>query len=156
MLTSKSAQELDDLKEACAQAVPAGMTARKDQAIEVGVFNGEYVTPVPKGYFKHIERIRGESKKMKVIENAREAVANGSAGKEEIQMATNGVEVNDDGKVVPASAGSANGALSINGNGVLHMANGKRKLEEEEEEAPPRHRMDIGLHNQADFEFVET
>lgn len=148
-------QELHDLKEACAQAVPAGTTARENQEFEVGVFNGEYVTPVPKGYFEHIEKVRGETRKMKVMESAREAVANGSAGKEEIQIATNGVEVNDDGEVVPALASSTNGALAINGSRLPHTVNGKRKLEEDEQEALPRHRMDIGLHNQADFEDAE-
>ena len=149
-------QELDDLKEACARAVPAGTTARKNQEFEVGVFNGEYVTPVPEGYFKHIEKTRGETRKMKVMENAREAVANGLAGKEEFQIATNGVEVKDDGSIVPAPANGINGALAINGDGMLHTRSGQRKLAEDEEEAPPRHRMDIGLHNQADFEYVET
>ncbi len=148
-------QELDDLKEACAQAVPAGTTARKNQEFEVGVFNGEYVTPVPEGYFQHIEKVRGETRKMKVMKSAREAVANGSAGREEIQIATNGVEVNDDGKVVPAQASTANGVSAINGDGVLRTRDGKINLEEDEEEAPPRHRMDIGLHNQADFEYVD-
>ncbi|CAD6593909.1 MAG: hypothetical protein ASARMPRED_008178 [Alectoria sarmentosa] len=74
------------------------------------------------------------------MENAREAVANGSAGKEEIQIATNGVEVNDDGKVVPAAAITTNGALTINGNGVLHTPYGKRKPEEDEEEVPNGYR----------------
>ena len=35
---------------------------------------------MPEGYFVHLEKIRGESKKMKVITIAQEAVANGSAG----------------------------------------------------------------------------
>ena len=149
-------QELDDLKEACAQAVVAGTTARKNQEFEVGVFNGEYVTPVPEGYFKHIENVRGKTKKMKIMENAREAVANGLAGREEIQIATNGVEVDDDGKVIPAPASTTNGGLAIDGDGVLHTRNGNGKVEEDEEEALPKHRMDIGLHNQADFDYVET
>ena len=149
-------QELDDLKEACAQAVVAGTTARKNQEFEVGVFNGEYVTPVPEGYFKHIENVRGKTKKMKIMENAREAVANGLAGREEIQIATNGVEVNDDGKVIPAPASTTNGAFAIDGDGMLNTRNGNGKLKEDEEETLPKHRMDIGLHNQADFDYVET
>lgn len=145
-------QELDDLKEACVQAVCKGSIGRKDQEFEVGVFNGEYVTPVPKGYFEHLERIRGETKKMKMMESAREAVANGSAGTEEIQMATNGVEVNGDGEVVPASSPLTNGSPFING---AHMGNRKRRFSGDEEETSPKNRMDIGLHNQADFEYTE-
>lgn len=145
-------QELDDLKEACVKAVCKGSTGRKDQEFEVGVFNGEYVTPVPNGYFEHLEKIRGETKKMKVMENAREAVANGSAGEKEFQMATNGVEVNDHGEVVPASSPPANdGSPTING---THMVN-KRKFSSHDGEPSPRNRMDIGLHNQADFEYTE-
>ena len=148
-------QELEDLKEACVQAVISGSVPRKNQEFEVGVFNGEYVTPVPHGYFEHLERIRGEAKKMKVIESAREAVANGSAGQEEIQMATNGVEVDRNGKVVPASAHPAESVLSVNGNGIAHPVASKRKQSNHEEEPSPKHRMDIGLHNQADFEYME-
>ena len=142
-------QELEDLKVACIQAVCKGVTARKHQEFEVGVFNGKYVTPVPEGYFAHLERIRGETKKMKVMESAREAVANGSAGSEEIQMATNGVEVNDDGKVVPASPPTFHGSSGINGG---HSVNGQRNFSAQ---ASPKNRMDIGLHNQADFEYTE-
>ena len=137
-------QELDDLKQACVQALAKGEVGREGQEFEVGVFNGQYVTPVPMGYFEHLERIRGETKKMKVMESAREAVANGSAGTEEIQMATNGVEVNDDGQVVAAMPPSASGTPRVNG---THRANGDRVV--------PRNRMDIGIHNQADFEYKE-
>ena len=86
---------------------------------------------------------------MKVMESAREAVANGSAGSEEIQMATNGVEVNDDGKVVPASPPTNHTLPGINGN---HSVNGQRNFSIQ---ASPRNRMEIGLHNQADFEYTE-
>ena len=143
---------LDDLKEACVQAVCKGTTGREGQEFEVGVFNGEYVTPVPEGYFEHLERVRGETKKMKVMESAREAVANGSAGTKEIQMATNGVEVNGNGEVVPASSPPPFGSPTINGSCTV---NGKRPFSNYEQESSPRNRMDIGLHNQADFEYTE-
>ena len=150
-------QELEDLKKACVQAVCTDSTARKDQEFEVGVFNGEYVTPVPPNYFEHLEKIRGETRKMKVMESAREAVANGSADQEEIQMATNGVEVNGDGKVVPAPAHNTNGSPLVNGGGVRNHVDRKRKhAGDEDESSPPKHRMDIGLHNQADFEDNEV
>jgi len=143
-------QELEDLIDACAEAVPSGKVAPNNRDFEVGVFNGKYVTPVPDGYFAHLERIRGETKKMKVMENAREAVANGSAGTEEIQMATHGVEVNVDGKVVPAAKHDHGHLPKVKGREEL-----KRKLEENDHDPSPRHRMDIGLHNQHDFDFVE-
>lgn len=149
-------QELDDLKDACIEAVCPGLIARENQEFEVGVFNGEYVTPVPNGYFAHLEKVRGKKRKLKVMENAREAVANGSAGKAEIQVATNGVLVNGDGKV-PAPAQSSDGAPSTNGQGALQQTNKERASEADEEEEPsPKYRMDIGLHNQADFEYHEN
>lgn len=140
-------QELDDLIEACASAVVPYATARPNQRFEVGVFNGKYVTPVPGGYFSHLEQIRGETKKMKVMEHAREAVANGCAGEDEIKMAISGVKVDVHAEVVPATANDGWPA-----NRQRDQVNGKRKYEEEQEEKIPEHRMDIGLHNQADFD----
>ena len=140
-------QELDDLVEACANAVVPYAIARPNQQFEVGVFNGKYVTPVPGGYFSHLEQIRGEAKKMKVMEHAREAVANGCAGEDEIKMATNGVEVDVHGKVIPARVRDD----ELNRYAIARV-NEKRKHEEEKVEKTPEHRMDIGLHNQADFD----
>ena len=99
-------QALDNLIDACrsAAASPQKDDRSEQQQFEVGVFNGEYVTPIPEGYFAHLERIRGESKKMKVIESAREAVAKGSADPQDVQIATNGAEVTNDGMVVPSSS----------------------------------------------------
>ncbi|KAK4695014.1 amidophosphoribosyltransferase, partial [Lecanoromycetidae sp. Uapishka_2] len=148
-------QELEDLKKACIDAVVAPCKARENPTFEVGVFNGEYVTPVPPGYFQHLEQIRGETKKMKVMESAREAVANGSAGAEEIQMATNGVEVTQDGQIVPASGQTDVSMPVVNGNGVMHTKDRKRKFSGHEDRSP-RNRMDIGLHNQADFDYTES
>lgn len=138
-------QTLDDLKAACAELSP-----RPDQEFEVGVFCGSYVTPVQAGYFEHLERVRGETKKLKVMERAREAVANGSAGDEEIQIATNGVEVDEKGQVVPATRRDSVLERASNGHGP-GQANGKRKQDGDEESPPPRARMDISLHNFNDF-----
>ena len=63
-------QKLDDLEEACASAVFPGSEVQKDRKFEVGVFNGKYVTPVDEDYFRHLEKVRGESKRMKVVESA--------------------------------------------------------------------------------------
>ncbi|KAI0847625.1 amidophosphoribosyltransferase [Daldinia vernicosa] len=52
-------QDLDDLKAACAElAQPGGPTE-----FEVGVFCGKYVTPVPEGYFEHLNQLRGTKRK---------------------------------------------------------------------------------------------
>ena len=138
-------QTLDDLKAACAELSP-----RPNQEFEVGVFCGSYVTPVEAGYFEHLEKIRGETKKLKIMERAREAVANGSAGEEEIQIATNGVEVDEKGQVVPATRRDS--GLEAKGNGQGQgQANGKRQREDDEDSTPPRDRMDISIHNFNDF-----
>lgn len=52
-------QDLDDLKAACAElSPPDGPTE-----FEVGVFCGKYVTPVPEGYFEHLNEMRGTKRK---------------------------------------------------------------------------------------------
>ena len=145
-------QELDALIEACRQALPPDHISRDNQQFEVGVFNGKYVTPVPEGYFAHLEHIRGESKKMKVIENAREAVANGMADAEELQIATNGAEVTQDGKVVPSGPHHQDNMPIANGFHNSTEPNSKRKRTPEDDERAPRHCQDIAIHNQHDFE----
>ena len=136
-------QTLDDLKAACAELSP-----RPNQEFEVGVFCGTYVTPVEPGYLEHLDRLRGETKKLKVMERAREAVANGLAGEEEIKMATNGVEVNEKGDIVAAegteAAATEDGARAV-------KTNGKRPREGDDGSTPPRERMDISLHNFNDY-----
>ncbi|MCJ1310310.1 amidophosphoribosyltransferase [Agyrium rufum] len=153
-------QSLDDLKAACAELSPRG----PDQQFEVGVFCGKYVTPVEADYFEHLERIRGETKKLKVMESARVAVANGVAGEREIQMVANGAEVQRDGSIVPAKRGEA----ELNGDGhekglngdLKSMANGssnggsvikRARTSSLNHSSPPREQMDISLHNFADF-----
>jgi len=63
-------QTLSDLEAACAELSPRGI----DCHFESGVFSGCYVTGVPKGYFEHLERIRGRTKKPKVLEAARRTI----------------------------------------------------------------------------------
>jgi amidophosphoribosyltransferase len=81
-------QNLDDLVEACASLSPRDPQTQK---FEVGVFCGKYVTPVDDSYFEHLERIRGESKKMKMMESARDAVLHGTADQKQMRMAAKGV-----------------------------------------------------------------
>ncbi|WPG98096.1 glutamine phosphoribosylpyrophosphate amidotransferase [Acrodontium crateriforme] len=90
-------QSLEDLEASCAQTSPRGAESQK---FEVGVFNGNYITPVPKEYFAHLERVRGETRKVKMMEKAREAIIHGVAGQNELRIATNGVEVSPSGEIV--------------------------------------------------------
>ncbi|KAL9635396.1 MAG: hypothetical protein Q9164_003487 [Protoblastenia rupestris] len=133
-------QDLKDLIDACRQAAPSSNVARETQEFEVGVFDGSYVAPVLAEYFADLEKIRGESKKMKAVENAREAVANGSAGTEVIRMATYDAKVNGEGSVVPSGAYHDDAVPMI----------GKRKRLPDEDELLPRNRQDMAIHNQHD------
>lgn len=141
-------QKLEDLEDACASAFFPGSEIQKDRKFEVGVFNGKYITPVDEDYFRHLEIVRGQSKRMKVVESALQAVANGSAGTMEIQIATNGATVEDGGEVVPTSL-HRSAEAGDNANDDSHRADGKRKrgVVEEEDTPPPKDRMDISLHN---------
>ncbi|ROW14725.1 hypothetical protein VPNG_03700 [Cytospora leucostoma] len=49
-------QDLNDLKACCAELSP-----RKAQDFEVGVFCGKYITPVPEGYFQHMDELRSQT-----------------------------------------------------------------------------------------------
>jgi amidophosphoribosyltransferase len=126
-------QSLDDLAAACAELSPRDPQTQK---FEVGVFCGKYVTKVPDDYFAHLERIRGESKKSKVLEGAREAVLQGVAGEKELHLVVNGAAVGPTGEVVPKANGSPL-------NGDSH-GNERRKRERDEPNAPAvRDRQDI-------------
>lgn len=144
-------QDLGDLESACAEAVSSGMTVRANQKFEVGVFSGVYVTPVDAGYFAHLEKVRGETRKMKMMEHAREAVANGSADQAEFDIATNGIKVQDNGDIAPSSSHEPGGSSAVTGNHGKPEAAGKREKEDGEETASPRDRMDISLHNFGDY-----
>ncbi|TKA73546.1 hypothetical protein B0A55_06435 [Friedmanniomyces simplex] len=89
-------QSLEDLKKACGRAGPRG----EAQEFEVGVFCGKYVTPVPKVYFDHLERVRGETRKHKVEDKAREAVVRGEADEQQLRIAAKGAAVAENGEVV--------------------------------------------------------
>ncbi|KAK6069664.1 amidophosphoribosyltransferase [Seiridium cupressi] len=53
------ADDLDDLKAACAECSPE----HGPKEFEVGVFCGRYVTPIPEGYFQHLLDLRGKKQK---------------------------------------------------------------------------------------------
>ncbi|KAI4718561.1 Amidophosphoribosyltransferase [Aureobasidium sp. EXF-10727] len=135
-------QSLKDLEESCAEASP-----RPNQKFEVGVFCGTYVTPVSDDYFEHLERMRGDAKKLKVMESAREAVRQGTAGEEEVRMAASGVKVDRQGNVVPANEGNKAQATAVS----------KITADGEDEEKRPKgglmHRgsQDVSLHNLNDY-----
>ncbi|KAL1956616.1 hypothetical protein VTO42DRAFT_6963 [Malbranchea cinnamomea] len=130
-------QTLEDLKSACAEiAEENGLAYPKE--FEVGVFCGKYITPVAEGYFEHLEKVRGEGRKLKVMESARKAVLSGVASSHDLQMAANGVDIDKNGKMVPASAPQSDRVTS-------HR--------QDLEETPPqvKDRMDISLHNIGDY-----
>ena len=77
-------QDLTDLQAACASAGPSPAT----RTLEVGLFSGDYITPVDAGYLEHLEHIRNRSKHAEVQERARAAVINGSAEVEDYKIAT--------------------------------------------------------------------
>lgn len=143
-------QDLGDLQEACAETLPAGSQRREDRKFEVGVFSGKYVTPVDPGYFEHLERIRGERRKPKMMDGARAAVANGSSGKKEIGAATNGVHVSEQGQIIPASQSPEISHATV-GHDAHGKGNGKRRRDSTDDTPLPRDRMDISLHNFGDY-----
>ncbi|KAI9739203.1 MAG: amidophosphoribosyltransferase [Cirrosporium novae-zelandiae] len=148
-------QTLNDLKASCIEAAYPSRSTKESNgteleipnSFEVGVFTGKYVTPVDAGYFEHLERIRGEGQKRKVMEKARVAVAHGIATDEEKKMAMNGVKVNDDGKVVPQSdVNSTVGTPNHN----RQYVNGY--FYENHQTEPRIHdQMDISIHNFGDY-----
>lgn len=172
-------QTLPDLEAAC-----LALTPKQDgpTRFEVGVFCGKYVTPVDDDYFKHLEALRGEKKKAKVIAGARMAVAQGVAGDQELRIARNGVDVDDKGNVIPVDTPSKevksfgqgvlvenerkveNGAAGVNGDDggdksvaklrqLQHEENERRKkMKEEDAHSRIATSQDISLHNINDFE----
>lgn len=149
-------QNLEDLTSACAALSPRDPAT---QTFEVGVFCGKYVTPVTEGYFEHLEQVRGETRKLKVMEKARQAVMQGIADEKEVRMAAKGVEVDRHGEVIPADeaegwlngTGAANGTVlpaTVASSGKPEQ---KRKHSDEHARVPGR-TQDVSLHNMNDYQ----
>ncbi|KAK4569510.1 amidophosphoribosyltransferase [Recurvomyces mirabilis] len=143
-------QSLDDLKSACAQESPRDPTT---QDFEVGVFCGKYVTPVSENYFTHLEQMRGEARKLKIMDKAREAVARGDADDVQFRMATNGVQVDETGDVIARDSGSDGEARIPKRQKVERMhdeqANGHSEKEKDAEKSArkPTPAQDVSLYN---------
>ena len=73
-------QTLPDLEAACAKLSP-----RPNQRFEVGVFCGNYITPVQEDYFEHLEAVRKGRKELKAQEQMKRAFLNGGASADEVK-----------------------------------------------------------------------
>jgi amidophosphoribosyltransferase len=142
-------QDLPDLEQACLTLAPPN----GPQRFEVGVFCGKYVTPVSEGYIEHLERIRGDRKKAKVVANARMAVNQGNADMKTIKLAKNGATVDTSGQIIAAVTPSAevSDPLEVKANGT---AIGEDRFEQAEHFTQHRvdSNQDISLHNINDFQ----
>jgi len=135
-------QSLEDLREACRMAAEESGAVNAPSDFEVGVFCGTYITPVDQSYFDHLERIRGQTRRLKVEAEARRAVASSTASPQQLKMAANGATVSGDGKVVPAEQAD----MSVE----IPVLNGMTKKADEESPSVNT-RMDISIHNMGDF-----
>lgn len=134
-------QSLDDLKKACIVAATDSGAVDPPNDFEVGVFCGSYVTPVDANYFKHLEQIRGQTRKLKVEAEAKRAVAMGGANMQQLKLATNGGIVNGNGQIVPLEASTPSLSVKPTDNVV----------DAENESPSVQSRMDISIHNMGDF-----
>lgn len=151
-------QSLADLKAACLDAANEtgtsqgnGRTYERPGNFEVGVFCGTYVTPVDSDYFEHLEQIRGQSRKLKVQEEARRAVASGVAEEEQVSMAANGVDVDENGRVVPAKVNGEREGRELSELRTNGFEQEDSPRNGEESPSVRANRMDISLHNFGDF-----
>jgi amidophosphoribosyltransferase len=81
-------QTLPDLIASCSSLNP------QIKKFEVGVFNGEYVTPVQSDYFQRLEDIRGQNSLKKRQEAAISAVAAGVASDGDVEQVLKQAQVN--------------------------------------------------------------
>ncbi|KAI0999908.1 Amidophosphoribosyltransferase [Podosphaera aphanis] len=122
-------QSLEDLLAACAELSPRG----PDQKFEVGVFCGNYVTPVNSEYFEYLERLRGKPRNIKGQPHIKSSDKVGLGDKENLVL---------EKESPPAMPSTA----------IDHTNNGISKLKRHRESSPPplvRDRHDISLYNLA-------
>lgn len=136
-------QTLDDLIGACAEITKENGLSEPVH-FEVGVFCGNYITPIDDGYFDHLEKIRGEGRKIKAVDRAKEAVTHGFANEEDYQIAANGVKLDQHGKIIPANYPGESEVPQVGFNRC------DKTLTHEEEPPKVKDRMDISIHNIAD------
>lgn len=89
-------QTLPDLVKSCSSL------SSTIKNFEVGVFSGEYVTPVDPNYFKRLEGIRGENSRLKRKAAAMKAVAAGIASKGDVDVLNGATYLNGDSDKVRA------------------------------------------------------
>ncbi|KAK2747136.1 amidophosphoribosyltransferase [Myotisia sp. PD_48] len=128
-------QTLDDLKDACCE-VSIENGNKEPVQFEVGVFCGKYVTPVAPGYFEHLEKMRGEGRKLKVVQSARTALINGVASHSDLQVAANGVHLDSNGVPRPVTPPLTSHATQTYDLDMMPQV---------------KDRMDISLHNLGDY-----
>ncbi|RHZ48224.1 amidophosphoribosyltransferase [Aspergillus thermomutatus] len=136
-------QTLDDLIGACAEITKENGLSEPVN-FEVGVFCGNYITPIDDGYFDHLEKIRGEGRKIKAVDRAKEAVTHGFANEQDYQIAANGVKLDQHGKIIPANYPGESEVPQVGFNRC------SKSLTHEEEPPKVKDRMDISIHNIAD------
>jgi amidophosphoribosyltransferase len=67
-------QTLDALTDTCAEVIRS-QNLSEPQSFGVGVFCGQYATPVPPDYFDHLEELRGNRQSPKVSDATPQIVA---------------------------------------------------------------------------------
>ena len=75
-------QTLEDME----QSILQNSTTHDITKLEVGVFNGQYITPVSERYLDHLEELRGERKKAKKKHDTCQALVNGLGKREDVEL----------------------------------------------------------------------